>query len=94
MVSPVASQQEGTGFDSKSEQSVWNLHVLPVAAWFLSRYSGFLPQSQKHAKLELGHSKLPIGVNLTMDYCLSLYVAPVIYTNTPVQGDPVFALRS
>ena len=26
--------------------SVWSLHVLPVHAWVLSGYSGFLPQTK------------------------------------------------
>jgi len=32
--------------------SVWSLHVLPVYAWVLSRYSGFLPLSKNmHVRL-------------------------------------------
>src|SRR4029434_10684487 len=43
VVSTVASQQEGLGFESRSFQvlSVWSLHVLPVPAWVYSGYSGF-----------------------------------------------------
>jgi len=33
---------------SKRSLSVWSLHVLPVYAWVLSGYSGFLPLPQKH----------------------------------------------
>src|SRR4029434_1632471 len=43
VVSTVASQQEGPGFESWSFQvlSVLSLHVLPVPAWVYSGYSGF-----------------------------------------------------
>ena len=43
VVSTVASQHEGPGFESRSFQvlSVWSLHVLPVPAWVSSGYSGF-----------------------------------------------------
>jgi len=38
--------------------SVWSLHVLPVYAWDLSRYSGFLPPSKNmHVRL-IGDSKI------------------------------------
>lgn len=44
-VSTDTSQQESPGFNS-------NLHVLPVAAWVPSGYSGFLPQSNNmHVRL-------------------------------------------
>ena len=36
---------------------------------------------QKHAKLWvrlIGHSKLPVGMNVSVDSCLSLYVSPVM----------------
>ena len=39
VVSTVASQQEGPGFEGLS---VWSLHVLPVSAWVLTGFSGFL----------------------------------------------------
>ena len=54
--------------------SVWGLYVLLVSVWVLSRYSGFLPQSknmQTRVRLFV-HSKLPVGVNVIVDGCLSL----------------------
>ena len=49
MVSTVASQQEGSVFESRSFRglSVWSLHVLPMFAWVSSGCSGF-PHHQKH----------------------------------------------
>ncbi|MEQ2244678.1 hypothetical protein ILYODFUR_019726 [Ilyodon furcidens] len=42
--------------------SAWSLHVLPVHAWVLTGYSGFLQQSKDmHVRL-IDHSKLPLGV--------------------------------
>lgn len=38
VVSTVALQQEGCGFDSQSGLLVWRLHVLPVSAWVISGY--------------------------------------------------------
>ena len=38
----------------------------------------------------IGDSKLPIGVNVSVDGRLSLYVSPVMNWR-PVQGDPAFA---
>ena len=38
--------------------SVWSLHVLPVYAWVLSGYSGYLPPSKNmHVRL-IGDSKI------------------------------------
>merc|ERR1712237_17615 len=54
--------------------SVWSLHVLHVSAWVLSGFSGFLPQSKDTligVRL-IGDSKLPVGVNVLVDGCLSL----------------------
>ncbi len=40
VVSTVASQQEGPGFDPQLEQglSVWSLHVLSVSVWVSSHH--------------------------------------------------------
>ena len=46
--------------------------VLPVCAWVLSGYSGFLPQSKNMAHI------LPVGVNEDVNGCLSLDVSPVM----------------
>lgn len=37
VISTVASEQDGPGFDS--EHSVWSLYVLPMLAWVASRCS-------------------------------------------------------
>ena len=48
---------------------VWSLHVLPVYAWVLSGYSGFLPPSKNmHLRL-IGVSKMPLGVSVSVDVC-------------------------
>ena len=65
---------EGQGF------SVWSLHVLFVSAWVFSWYSGSLPQSKN---MQIGvrlfsYSKLLIGVNVSVDGCLSPYVRPAM----------------
>jgi len=49
---------ESSRFDSRLVLSVWSLHVLPVYAWVLSRFSGFLPPSKNmHVRLT-GDSKI------------------------------------
>ena len=60
--------------------SVWNLHVLPVSVWVLSGYSDFLSQSEymQAGVRQICHSKLPKGVNVSLDGCLSLYVSSVM----------------
>lgn len=48
MVSSVASQQEGSGFDPWVDQrwlSVWSLHVFPVPMWVFFGYFSFLPKT-------------------------------------------------
>ena len=37
-----------------------------------------------------GHSKLPVGVNVSVDGCLSLYVSPAM-NNQLIQGNVAFA---
>ena len=79
MVSTFASQQEGSGFESRFNQglSVWSLHVLPVYAWVLSGFSGFLPQSKdlQNGVRFIGDSKLTVGVNVRVNDCPCLCVA-------------------
>ena len=73
--------------------SVWSLHALPVYAWVLSGYSGFLPPSKNmHVRL-IGDTKLSLGVSVSMCgccigclSCLSL-CGPVMDWR-PVQGIP------
>ena len=72
VVGAVTSQQEGSWFESQLVLSVWSLHVLPVSAWVLSGYSGFLPPSKNmHVRL-IGDSKLSLGVSVSVGDCLSL----------------------
>merc|ERR1712035_59525 len=90
VVSTVASQQEGSWFDPGcGSPSVRSLHVLPVSAWVLSGYSGFLPQSKDMQVGDrlIGDSKLTVGVNVSMNGCLSLRVSPATVWR-PVQGVP------
>ena len=72
MVSTITSQQEGPGFNSRSGffGAKFNPMSLP----------GFSP-GPKTYKLGIrltGHSKFPVGVNVSGDGCLSLYVGPVM----------------
>mgnify|MGYP006981770599 FL=1 len=79
MVSTFASQQEGSGFESRFNQglSVWSLHVLPVYAWVLSGFSGFFPHTKdmQNGVRFIGDSKLTVGVNVRVNDCPCLYVA-------------------
>jgi len=85
VASTVTSQQEGRGFYSRCGRSSCVEHVLPVAAWVPSGFSGFLPQSKDMQSGSL-MSKLPIGVNVRVSGCLSL-CAPWMDWR-PVQGVP------
>ncbi len=83
----VASQHKSPGFDTRLDRDlpVWSFNVLPVSSWALCRYSGFL-HSPKTCRL-IGDSKLPVGVNVSVNGCLSLYVSPVMNWRL-VQGEP------
>ncbi len=64
-----------------------SLHVLSVSARVPSEYSGFHPQS-KHMQFVLtGDSKLPVGANVSVNSCLSLYVSSAMNWRL-VQGVP------
>ena len=67
-----------------------SLHVLPVSAWVFSGYSGFLPhpENMQSGGRLIGHSKLPIGVNVSVGGCLSLYVSPVMTWRLVPSCDP------
>lgn len=54
--------------------SVWSLQVLSFPAWVLSRYSSFLPQSKNMQGRLTSDFKLPVGVNMTVNGCLSLHM--------------------
>ena len=75
MVSTVASHQEGPGFHSRV-----GLHVLPVPAWLPldTPASSHIPKTCKLGVRWIGHVKLPVGVNVSADGCLSLYVSPAV----------------
>ena len=51
--------------------SVWSLHVLPVYAWVLSGYFGFLPPSKNmHVRL-IDDYELSLGVSVSVYACVS-----------------------
>ena len=61
-------------------------HVLPVYAWVLSGYSGFLPPPENmHVRLT-GDSKLSVGVSVSVHGCVSLCGPAMDWR--PVQGVP------
>ncbi len=66
---------------------MWSLHVLPVSAWVLSRYSDFLPQSRDVQVQLIGDSISQVGLNVSMNGCLSLYVRTAMNWGL-VQGVP------
>lgn len=66
---------------------MWSLLILPVSAWVLSEYSGFLTQSKDMQVRLTGNSKLPIGLNVSVIDCLSMYVGPLMNWRL-VQGVP------
>ena len=67
VVSTVASQQEGPGFDSGSRSF--------CVEFVCSSHS---PKTCKLGVRLIDHSKLPVGVNVSLDVCLSLCVSPAI----------------
>ena len=68
---------------------MWSLHVLPVYAWVLSGYSGFLPPSKNmHVRL-IGDSKLSLEVSVSVCGCLfRLSLCGPVMDWRPVQGVP------
>jgi len=72
---------------------VQSLHVLPVHAWVLSRYSGFLPLAKNmHVRL-IGDSKLTLGVSVSVDGWLSRCLCGAVMDWLPVQGVPSLSPR-
>ena len=70
--------------------SVWSLHVLPVYAWVLSGYSGFLPPSKNmHVRL-IGDPKMVLRSECErVCGCLSrLSLCGPVMDWQPVQGVP------
>lgn len=53
--------------------SVWSLHVLPLLVWVLSRCFSFA-SFVGYVHFRTGYSKLAVGVNVSLDDCLSLCV--------------------
>ena len=87
----VAAQQEATEFDSETGRFCVKFACSPCVWWVLS---GFLPQSknmQSECRL-IGDSKLPVGMNVSVDSYLSLYVSPAMNWWL-VQGDASFVQR-
>jgi len=70
-----------------NNSSVRRVHVLPMYAWILSRYSGFLPPPKNmHVRL-IGDSKLSLGVSLSWQCCRLCLCGPEMNWR-PVQGVP------
>ncbi len=94
MVSIVASQQKGSGFETRSfcltsggSCARYPAGVGPVCMEFAcslmsvlvpSGYSGFVPQSKDMQVGLIGDCKLPVGMNVSVNGCLSLYVSPAV----------------
>lgn len=76
----------GCGFDSELSLSVGSVHVLPVAAWVLSGYSGFLPLSEDMLVRLTGNTKLFVGVGAHC--CFSLYVGSAMCCPTVLYPTP------
>ena len=65
------------------------LSVSPVYVWVLSRYSSFLPLSQKITCMSVGDSKLSLGVSVTVHSCVSRFsLCGSVMDWRPVQGVP------
>ena len=72
VVSTVASQQEGSRFNSQLGPFCVEFACSPVYAWVLSGYSGFLPPSKNmHVRL-IGVSELSLGVSVSVHGCFCL----------------------
>ncbi len=71
-------------YQAGANLSVWSLYVLLMSVCVPS---DFLPQSQDMQVRLIGDSKLPVGVNVSVNGCLSLYVSPVRNWQL-VQGEP------
>ncbi len=78
MVSTVASQQEGSGFESAF---LCGVCVFSPCVGFFSGYSGFSQPKDMQVRL-IGDSKLPVALNASVNGCLSLCVNPVIDLST------------
>ena len=82
VVSTVASRLPGWGL------SVWSLHVLPIYAWILSRYSGFLPLPKNmHVRL-IGDSKLIIRLSASVSGCCLVCLYACMMDWRPFQRVP------
>lgn len=51
---------------------MWNLHVLSVLASVSSEHFSFLPQLKDMLIWSIDYSELPVGVNVSVEVCLSL----------------------
>jgi len=67
----------------------WGLpvHVLPLCAWVVSGYSGFLPPSTNMYFELIGDSNLSLGVSVSVHGCLShLLLCGPVTDWRPVKG--------
>ena len=89
IVSTVAFSKRVPGPNPSRGLSVWSLHVLPVYAWVLSGYSGFLPTSKNMYVRLIGDSKLSLVVSVSVHDCVYplCLCGPVMDLQT-VQGVP------
>lgn len=56
--------------------SVWDLPVLPVRhMWVLSGFSNFLTKSKTMQMRQTGNSEVFVGVSVSLNGCLSFYLA-------------------
>ena len=85
-LAPSPHSERVTGSTPGRGLSVWNLHVLPVYAWVLSGYFGFLPPSiNMHVRL-IGVSTIVLRSECG---CLSrLSLCGPVMDWRPVQGVP------
>ena len=77
MGSTVASQREGRGFDSRAGPFCVEFACSPRVSVGSLRVLRFLPQSKdmQDGDRFIGDSKCPVGVNVSVNGCLSLHVS-------------------
>ncbi len=86
--STAAKQREGSGFEPTGRLGPSCVEFACSPRWWVfSGYSSFLPQSKDMQVRLTGDSKFPVGVNMSVSGCLSLYVGPMTDLR-PVQSVP------
>ncbi len=85
----VASRQEGSGFEPTSRLGLFCMEFACSPCACVGFLQILLLPLPKTCRL-IGDSKLPIGVNVSVSGCLSLYVTPLCPVTDwrPVQGVP------